>query len=71
MRKSGLVMCFINGVKKAQVSAAINLVDWLRVGGGGIADRSFNVYINSFRVTKAARYSETGFTVPTEKFPTS
>lgn len=71
MRKSGLVMCFINGVKKAQVSAAINLVDWLRVGGGGIADRSFNVYINSFRVTKSARYSETGFTVPDSKFPTS
>lgn len=71
MRKAGVVYFFVNGVVKASAACTLNLTDFIRVGGGGVDNRTFNAYVNSFRVTKAARYSETGFTPPDSKFPTS
>lgn len=71
MRKSSILYFFINGVLKWSGANNYSLESSTFVGGGGVSNRSFNAYINSIRVTKVARYSETGFTVPDSKFPNS
>ncbi|MDQ8974615.1 LamG-like jellyroll fold domain-containing protein [Acinetobacter johnsonii] len=71
MRKSGVLYAFINGVRLASVSNTYSLTSFTLFGGGATASRTVKGYYNGCRVTRAARYSEAGFTVPTEKFPTS
>ena len=71
MRKSSILYFFINGVLKWSGANTYSLESATYVGGGGVSNRSFNAYINSIRVTKLARYSESGFTVPDSKFPNS
>lgn len=71
MRKAGVLHFFINGVLKWSGANTYSLTGYAYVGGGGVSNRSFNAYINSIRLTKAARYSETGFTPPDSKFSTS
>lgn len=71
MRKSGVVYLFANGVKVAQIYALYDLTSYAVFGGGAIARRTVNAWLNCCRITKVARYSELGFTPPTEKFPNS
>lgn len=69
MRKSGVLYFFIDGVEKWSGPSTHSINNYARIGGGGVNNRSFNAYINSVRMTKAARYSEAGFAPPDAKFP--
>lgn len=71
MRKNGIIYAFIDGLLMASFANTYDLTSYTYFSGGAISGRAIKAYYNCCRVTKAARYSEAGFTVPTEKFPTS
>lgn len=71
MRKNGIVYSFIDGVLMHSFAYTTSLTSTTYFGRGATDGRAIKGFYNSCRVTTAARYSETGFTVPTEKFPTS
>lgn len=68
MRKANVAYFFVGGVLIASYAVTGN-VNGLAFGGGNTAGQQFNGYMNCLRITKGARYSETGFTAPTLKFP--
>ena len=67
MRKNGLIYAFVDGVLRGSIGSpnhlALNINNKVYVGHNeGV------YYLNSIRMTAVARYSETGFTPPTEKY---
>lgn len=71
---SNVIRCYINGVRKADITSAINFFnssDDLTIGGNQFG--SLNGWIDEVRITKGvARYaSNSGYTVPTAAFPRS
>lgn len=68
MRKNGRFFLFVDGVTSGDATSQSSYV---LVGTDLIILNGFVAYANSIRLSNVARYNETGFTVPTEKFPTS
>lgn len=68
MRKNGRFFLFVDGVTSGDTTSQSSYV---LVGTDLIILNGFVAYANSIRLSNVARYNETGFTVPTEKFPTS
>lgn len=68
MRKSGYIYFFIDGVlissNKNPSHSNLNINNKIFFGLKEVV-----AYINSIRMTTVARYSETGFTPPSEKYP--
>ncbi|MGE8653754.1 MAG: hypothetical protein ACN6NV_08415 [Acinetobacter gandensis] len=71
MRKNGVLYLFIDGNLVISKANTTNLNSTVKFGGGGVSNRSLHGYSNCFRLTSIARYAETGFTPPAEKFPNS
>lgn len=73
MRKNGIFYLFVDGVLQGSDNSntAYNVTSNVLYIGGFPSSGKNKLAISSFRLTKIARYSEMGFTVPDKKFPIS
>ncbi|NWK74957.1 hypothetical protein HYG93_11900 [Acinetobacter sp. SwsAc6] len=67
MRKDGITAYYVDGIKIAQTTDAINIsADRITIGAALVFNGPLLGWMHALRITNAARYSETGFTPDSE-----